>query len=262
MRSRIPAAAPRRCPWRSIASVRSTPTTRACPCSVALRAASCSATPAVPDATSRITPSAGMTWPTISARHRPFCPNESSSASRSYRAGSPSNRSRAKPLGSSGMKGLPVLVPTYPTLNAGVPPYGSAWAIRQGGPDLLRVCLGRVGIIVRVPWPEPEPQAIALVPGDHVQVQVRDGLAHYVVDQDHRSVRAQAVLDRALQPLGRAEELGHLLCRQLAEQPQLLFRHQQRRPAEQRPVIEERDQPLGLQDGHGRPLAADDGTEG
>src|SRR5215467_11008105 len=48
------------------------------PCGRALRAASCSATPAVPDATSRITPSAGMTWPTISARQRPFCPNERS----------------------------------------------------------------------------------------------------------------------------------------------------------------------------------------
>src|SRR5258707_8262177 len=113
-----------------------------------------------------------------------------------------------------------------------------------------------------MPRPEPEPQAIALIPGDHVQVQVRDGLAHHVVDKDHRSVGAQAVFDRALEPLRRGEELGYLLGRQLAEQPHMLLRREQRVPAEQRPVIEERDQPLRLPDDHGRRLTPDDGTEG
>ena len=84
-----------------------------------------------------------------------------------------------------------------------------------------------------------------------MQVQVRDGLAHHVVDQDHRAVDAQAVLDRALQPLRRAEELGHLIGGQVAEQHQVPLGHQQDVTVEERPVIEERDQPFGLHNGHG-----------
>jgi len=95
-----------------------------------------------------------------------------------------------------------------------------------------------------------------------VHVQVRHRLADHVVDQDHRAVGWQAVLDRALQPLSRAEELGHLIGGQVAEQDDVLFRHDQDMAREQRPVIEERDQPLRLEDDHRLLLAADDGAEG
>ena len=63
IRPPLPAAATRRRPCRSISSVRSTPTTLTPP-----RASSCSATPAVPDATSRITPPA---VPVAAPSHRP-----------------------------------------------------------------------------------------------------------------------------------------------------------------------------------------------
>jgi len=112
-----------------------------------------------------------------------------------------------------------------------------------------------------LPGPEPEPEAVSLVPRDDVQVQVRYRLADDVVDEDHRTVRAEAVLDPALQPLGGAEELGHLVGGQVTEQLHLQFRHQQGMTAEQRPVIEERDQPFRLQDDGRRRLAADDGAE-
>ena len=112
-----------------------------------------------------------------------------------------------------------------------------------------------------MPRPEPESQAIALVPGDHVQVQVRDGLAHHVVDQDHRAVGAQAVLHRALKALRRGEEHRYLIGGQVAEQPHVQLRREQRVTMEKRPVIQERDQLFGLQDGHRLLLAADDGAE-
>ena len=44
---------------------------------------------------------------------------------------------------------------------------------RERGPDLLRVGLGRVGRVVPLPRAQPEPQAVPLVPGNDVQVQVR-----------------------------------------------------------------------------------------
>src|SRR5437879_4058401 len=149
----MPAAATRACPWRSISSVRSTPTTLA-----PLRAASWSATPAVPEATSRTTPSAGSTQLSIAARHRPFWPKERSSARRSYLAGNGANRSRAKRL-------------------------------------------------------------------------------------------------------GRGEELGHQVGGQVAQQADVQLGHEQRMAAEQRPVVEERDQPFCLKDDHGFLVAADDGAE-
>jgi hypothetical protein len=108
---------------------------------------------------------------------------------------------------------------------------------------------------------EPEPQAVSLVPRDDVQVQVRDRLAHHVVDQDHRAVRAQAVLDRPFQALRRAEELRHQVGRQVAQQADVPLGHEQRMAAEQRPVVKEGDQPFGLQDDHGILLAGDDGAE-
>jgi hypothetical protein len=108
---------------------------------------------------------------------------------------------------------------------------------------------------------EPEPEAVPLVPGDDVQVQVRDRLAHHVVDQDHRAVRAKAVLHRALQALRGGEELRHLVGRQVAQQPDVCLGHEQRMAAEQRPVVEEGDQPAGLQDDHGVLLPGDDRAE-
>src|SRR2546430_8499287 len=86
-------------------------------------------------------------------------------------------------VGVVGHEGSPGAGAYLPNRNAGIPLYGSAWAIRQCCPDLLRVGLRRLRVVVRMPRPEPEPQAIALTPGDHVQVQVRDGLAHNVVAQ-------------------------------------------------------------------------------
>jgi hypothetical protein len=95
-----------------------------------------------------------------------------------------------------------------------------------------------------------------------VQVQVRHRLADHVVDQDHRAVGGQPVLDRALQPLGRAEEFRHLIGGQVAEQDHVLLGHEQGVSVEQRAVVEERDQPFRLEDGHRLLLAPDDGAEG
>jgi hypothetical protein len=108
---------------------------------------------------------------------------------------------------------------------------------------------------------EPEPQAVPLVPGDDVQMQVRDRLAYHVVDQDHRAVRAKAVLDRPLQALRRGEELSHPVGGQVAQQADVQLGHEQGVAAEQRPVVKEGDQPSGLQDDHGFLLAGDDGAE-
>src|SRR5580693_1630685 len=96
-------------------------------------------------------------------------------------------------------------------------PAATQWRYRVR-PDLLREGLGRVGVVVGVPRAEPETQAVSEVPGDDVQVQVRDRLADDVVDEDHRAVRAQAVFDRALEALSRAGELRHPVCGQVAEQ--------------------------------------------
>src|SRR5664280_967278 len=60
------------------------------------------ATPAVPVATSSTRRGGGsmtVTASTIAERQRRFCPKDSTSASRSYRSGRPSNRSRATSLG-------------------------------------------------------------------------------------------------------------------------------------------------------------------
>src|SRR5205085_1405430 len=48
---------------------------------------------------------------------------------------------------------------------------------------------------------------------------------------------------------------------QVAEQPHMPLGHQQRMPAEQRPVVEERDQPLRLEHGLGGLLPPDNGAE-
>src|SRR5271165_6532046 len=74
--------------------VRSIPTT-----SALVRLAIWRATPAVPDATSRTRlGDAGTMWSIIALRHLAFCPNDSHSASRSYRAGRSANRRCAKRL--------------------------------------------------------------------------------------------------------------------------------------------------------------------
>jgi hypothetical protein len=119
-----------------------------------------------------------------------------------------------------------------------------------------------VGIVVSVPRTEPEPQAVPLRPGNDVQVQVRDRLAHHVIDQDQRAIGTQAIFDRAFEALRRGEELRYPVGGQVAEQPNMPLRHEEDMTEEKRPVIEERHHSLGLEHGHGRLIAADDVAEG
>src|SRR6202167_1235335 len=132
----------------------------------------------------------------------------------------------------------------------------------QRRPDLLGEGLGRMDVVVGMPRAKPEPQAVFEVPGDDVQVQVGDRLADDVVDEDHRAVRAQAVFDRALEALSRAGELRYPVRGQVAEQADVQLGHEQRVASEERPVIEESDQPFGLKYGHRGRLTAEEGAEG
>src|ERR1017187_8473503 len=119
-----------------------------------------------------------------------------------------------------------------------------------------------MGGIVGMPRAQPQSQPILAVPGDHVQVQVRDRLADHVVDQDHRAVRAEAVFDRALEALRRDEELRPPVGGQVAQQADVPLGREQRVSVEQRPVVEKGDQPLRLEHSHRLLLAADDGAGG
>jgi hypothetical protein len=94
-----------------------------------------------------------------------------------------------------------------------------------------------------------------------MQVQVRHGLADHVVDEDHRSVRPDTGLHGALQPLSLGEELAHPVGRQVAEQADVDLGHEQRMPVEQRAMVKEGDQPLGLMNDLRLLLAPDDGAE-
>src|SRR3984957_14226630 len=76
----------------------------------------------------------------------------------------------------------------------------------ERGADLLGVLPRRMLGVVALPRPEPEPEAVLRVARDDVQVQVRHRLADHVVDEDHRAGRAEPVLHRPLQALGRGQE--------------------------------------------------------
>jgi hypothetical protein len=115
--------------------------------------------------------------------------------------------------------------------------------------------------VVPLPGAEPEPQSVLEIARYHVQVQMRHRLADHVVHEDHRPSRAEPVLNAPLQPLRGHQELAGELGRQIGQQPHVILGHQQRMPAEQRPVIEEREQAAGLQNPDGGRLPPDDGAE-
>jgi hypothetical protein len=94
-----------------------------------------------------------------------------------------------------------------------------------------------------------------------MQVQMRHGLADHVVHEYHRPRRAKPVLNAPLQPLRGYQELAGEVSRQIGQQPHVVLGHQQRMPEEQRPVIQEREQAVGLQNPDGWRLPPDDGAE-
>ena len=99
--------------------------------------------------------------------------------------------------------------------------------------------------------------------GDHVHVQVRDALAHAVVDRDERALGAEPLLHRTGEQPRVREELGQHLVGQVGERLDVGARDQQGVAGEQRAVIEERER---LRRPRARPaprrLTADDRAEG
>src|SRR5579875_3121911 len=138
---------------------------------------------------------------------------------------------------------------------------GGSGGCGEGRADLRGVFPGRVPGVVTAARPQPEPQAILPAARYDVQVQVGDGLADHVVDQDHRAIGCQAVLHRALKALRGAEELVHAPGGQIAQQPDVEFRDEQRVPVKQWPVVEECDQAVVLADHLRLHLPPYDGAE-
>jgi hypothetical protein len=94
-----------------------------------------------------------------------------------------------------------------------------------------------------------------------MQMQVRDGLAHNIVDKDHRPVGLQAGLNRALKALRFHEELLHPVLRQLAHQANMDLRNEQDMTMEQWSMIQERHKTVILVNERHLLLAPQYGTE-
>jgi hypothetical protein len=81
-----------------------------------------------------------------------------------------------------------------------------------------------------------------------MQMQVWDGLAHYVIDENHRPVGLKSGFDRPLKSLCFHEKFLYPLHWQLAHQEHMDLRDQQDVTVEQRPMIQERHKILILVD--------------
>ena len=132
--------------------------------------------------------------------------------------------------------------------------------VDEGVPEPLGVGR-RLAVAVLGARPEEAAQPVALGARDHVEVEVRDGLADRVVDRHERPLRAEGVLDRRREPLGRREEPVALPCWEVREGLEVGARHEQDVPLEDRPGVEERHQVVGLQHEVTGHLARDDLAE-
>jgi hypothetical protein len=92
---------------------------------------------------------------------------------------------------------------------------------------------------VAIPAPRPEEplHPVASTPWNYVHMEVRDALAHAVVDGDERSFRAQPSFHCSSDVLCGAEHWDQKVRRQVGQQFVMLFRTHETMPREQWAVV-------------------------
>lgn len=112
-------------------------------------------------------------------------------------------------------------------------------------------------IAIRMARPEESLQAIALPSRHDVHVQMRHALAHLVVDGDESSLRLQRFLNRARQLSRVGEQWLHEAIVEIEQGIRMQLGHEQAMSGEQRPVIQESDGMLILENVVRRQFAID-----
>ena len=126
---------------------------------------------------------------------------------------------------------------------------------------LLDPVWGALADVVPLPRPEGAAESVALGARHHVQVQVRHGLADGVVHGDEGPLRAELVDDGRGDPLRGGEERVAQPRRQVGQGHDVLARDEQHVPLEDRALVEERDQVVGLEHEVGGQVAGRDRAE-
>src|SRR5580658_7247788 len=93
---------------------------------------------------------------------------------------------------------------------------------------------------LRLPWPEEATQTVLLLPWHNMDVQMRNALAHAIVDRDKRAFGVHALLDPAREQLDVQEERSNQLGWQILQRFVMGLGNEQRVSDEQRPIIQER----------------------
>ena len=121
----------------------------------------------------------------------------------------------------------------------------AARRLSHGSSRAARILRGDVrGLVfarVLLPGPEEPAKAVALATRDHVDVNVRDALAHAIVERDKGSLRAERALERKRDALGAPEEGLELGARDIAQRRAMGPGHDERVSRKERPGIEKRE---------------------
>jgi hypothetical protein len=104
--------------------------------------------------------------------------------------------------------------------------------------------------------PEEPLEAVSSMPGDHVDVQVRDALADAIVDGHEGAICPHALFHGASEELGVPEERGDLLGREIGEGWTMSSGHKQAMAGEERAVVKEGHARIVLQDKRSGALTA------
>ena len=105
--------------------------------------------------------------------------------------------------------------------------------------------------------PEKAAQAVFSFSGDDVDVQVGNALAHPVVDGDERSFGAERLLDGLREALSGGEQRCDFFRRDVGQNFSVLPGDEKAMARKQRPMVEESQQLLILEDDRGRVSSVD-----
>src|SRR4051794_2108473 len=129
------------------------------------------------------------------------------------------------------------------------------------GPDRGRRLAHVFLRVVLSPWPEEPAQPVLAIARDEVNMQMGDALADDVVQCDEGSLGFHRRADRAREELGIGEQRLDQLIRQVPDRLVVLAGDEQRVTREERPVVEEGEARLVLEDHVRLLIARDDRAE-